>query len=106
MIIAVDFDGTLGFESKYGYSPNLPVIEKIKQLKAKGHQIILWTCRGGSWLAEAIKFCEDYDLIFDSINENIKEREYYHISCKVIADLYVDDKAPGSIEYFLNMEIK
>lgn len=105
MIIALDFDGTLGFETKYGYFPNLPVIEKAKQLKTKGHKLILWTCRGGAWLKEAINFCSDYDLVFDSINENIKGIDYVHISCKAVADLYVDDKAPGSIEYFLNMEI-
>ena len=109
MIIAVDFDGTLCLgQSSSTFrdeTPNLPLIQKCKHAKEKGHKLILWTCRGDKWLKEAIEFCKFYDLEFDSINENISGINYTRISCKAIADLYVDDKAPGSIDYFLGMKL-
>lgn len=109
MIIAVDFDGTLCLgqcpRTFTDEIPNLFLIQKCKDAKEKGHKLILWTCRGGEWLNEAINFCKYYDLEFDAINENISGIDYTRISCKVIADLYVDDKSPGSIEYFMNMKL-
>lgn len=106
MIIAVDFDGTLSktqlFEQEIGF---LPLFNKLRIAKEKGHKLILWTCRGEEWLQEAIDFCYDYELEFDAVNENIKGPIYKNISCKVVADLYIDDKAPGSIDYFLNMKL-
>lgn len=106
MIIAVDFDDTLCIASilDYGGKPNIPLFSKLIEAKKKGHKIILWTCRGGDWLEEAIQFCEYYDLEFDAVNENIKDGEYVNISHKIMADLYIDDKAPGSINHFLRMK--
>jgi len=104
MIIAVDFDGTLVKEGLFSDSltPNIPLIKKLKIIKSKGHNLILWTCRGDKWLKEAIDFCNLYGLEFDAINENIKGYTYTNISCKVVADLYIDDKSPGSIQYFMD----
>lgn len=47
-VIAVDFDGTL-CECKYPDigAPVTPVIEYVKERKAAGDIVILWTCRGG-----------------------------------------------------------
>lgn len=98
MIFAIDFDDTLCFSDN---SPNFPLIEKLIMLRKKGHNIILWTCRGGNWLQEAIDFCKDCGLEFDAINENIKDRKYNNVSYKVVADLYIDNKAPGSIQFFM-----
>ena len=93
MIIAVDFDGTLSngqlFEEM---SPNMPLILKLIEYKKEGHKLILWTCRGGEWLQEAIDFCREYSLEFDAVNENITGNSYINISCKVVADVYIDDK--------------
>ena len=103
MIIAIDFDGTLSHEQLFDdMSPNLPLIGKLIRVKEKGHELILWTCRGGEWLDEAVNFCNSYGLFFNAVNENVKGRTYTNLSCKVVADLYVDDKAPGSIKYFLD----
>jgi len=99
MIIAVDFDHTIYFEDISHV--NIPLIEKLIKARRNGHKLILWTCRGDKWLNEAVKECRQYGLFFDSINENIKGIEYHDISCKVIADLYVDDRSPGSIKYFM-----
>lgn len=59
--------------------------------------------QGDDWLDKAIEWCEGWGLTFDAINENVSGYNYTKISCKAIADLYVDDKAPGSIEYFMKM---
>ena len=96
MIIAVDFDGTLCKESfPYIGEPNQDIIDYIKMLKASGDKIILWTCRYGKQLKQAIKWCKEQGIEFDAINDNIKEqKKLYHNNCrKVYADIYIDDKA-------------
>ena len=94
-IIAVDFDGTL-CESKWPEigAPNIAVINKLIQLQAKGARIILWTCRNGPLLDEAVRWCSGYGLHFDAVNDNVSERiALYGInSRKVSADEYWDDK--------------
>lgn len=95
MIYAVDFDGTL-CEIAY---PDIGqakqnVIDFCLRKQAEGHKLILWTCRCGEYLEQAIKWCEEQGLIFDAINENLPERitEYGGDCRKVSADYYIDDK--------------
>ena len=95
-IIAVDFDGTLVKDEypKIG-SPNIKLINKLKKLSCD-NTLILWTCRTGDKLKEAVEFCLLCDLQFDYINENSKEilEKYGNIdSRKITADIYLDDKA-------------
>ncbi len=65
-IIAVDFDGTL-CENKYPDigAPIPTVIEFVKRQKADGDIVILWTCRAGQQLADAVTWCKNQGLIFD-----------------------------------------
>ena len=70
-IYAFDFDGTL-CEDKF---PDIgPVrehaMEQAKAIKADGNILILWTCRCGERLQEAIDFCKSHGLEFDYVNEN------------------------------------
>ena len=95
-IIAVDFDGTLVKDEypKIG-SPNIKLINKLRRL-SKNNTLILWTCRTGDKLKEAVEFCLLCDLQFHYINENSKEilEKYGNIdSRKITADIYLDDKA-------------
>jgi hydroxymethylpyrimidine pyrophosphatase-like HAD family hydrolase len=95
MIIAVDFDGTI---IEAGHFPNLgPALpyafEVLKKLQEKGHQLILWTCRGGKYLDAAVEFCKENGLTFDAINENIDKEYYNHTSNKIVANIYIDDAA-------------
>ena len=95
-IIAVDFDGTI-VKDKYPSigSPNIALINKLRKL-SKHNTLILWTCRTGAKLKEAVEFCLLCDLHFDYINENSKEilKKYKNIdSRKITADIYLDDKA-------------
>lgn len=95
-IIAVDFDGTLVKDCYPDIGPaNLNLIRELKVL-AESNTLILWTCRTGDKLNEAVRFCESYGLYFDYINENSKTilEKYGNIdSRKITADIYIDDKA-------------
>lgn len=97
MNFAVDFDGTL-VTNKYpeiGY-PNLNVISFCKKRQALGDNIILWTCRTGKYLEEALHFLiAECDLIPDCVNENAPydKNLYPSESRKIGADYYIDDKA-------------
>lgn len=95
-IIAVDFDGTLCSECYPNIGlPNLPLIYLLRQLKAQGKQLILWTCRCEERLAEAVRWCEDFGLTFDAVNANVPEtlEQYGTEARKISADVYIDDKA-------------
>lgn len=95
-IIAVDFDGTL-CENKYPEfgAPRKDVINRLLKEQQAGARVILWTCRSGEDLASAIYWCLEQGLVFDAINENLKETvEYFGSdSRKICADEYWDDKA-------------
>ena len=95
MIYAIDFDGTLCI-NEY---PNIgqPIYKTIifcKERKAEGHTLILWTCRSGKHLDEAVAWCKGHGLTFDAVNENLPEMiELFDNDCrKVFADYYIDDK--------------
>lgn len=97
MVVAVDFDNTICYTTKY---PNIdkPIPHAFDVLKVLMNDpytiLILWTCREGEYLQQALDFCELYGITFDYVNENDKERtEYYgNDSRKIGADLYIDDK--------------
>jgi hypothetical protein len=115
--IALDYDGTCFFGgiSVLG-NPNKEVLDKAIEFKKAGAEIALWTCREGKTLAEAIARCNEYGLEFDSINENPpSSREFVQNQVekgdplalrKILCDIYVDDKAHGSIEYFLKIDVE
>lgn len=95
-VIAVDFDGTL-CENKYPEigEPNWLVIFAAKAEQEKGAKLILWTCRAGKELAEAVEVAGCWGLTFDAINENLPERieQYGNDPRKIGADEYWDDRA-------------
>jgi hypothetical protein len=95
MIIAVDFDGTLAVtDYPKIIEPRKFVIKFCKIAKNNGHTLILWTCRHGKELDEAVAWCKEQGLTFDYINESTPEKiAIYGDSRKVYADLYIDDHA-------------
>ncbi len=96
MIIAVDFDGTI-CESAWPDigKPIWPIIDQLKFAKEHGDKLILWTCREGDKLYEAVAWCKERGLEFDAINANLQEsvERWGTAPRKVGADLYIDDKA-------------
>lgn len=94
MIYAFDFDNTLAItEWPRIISPIHETIDFAKKVKDDGHIIILWTCREGKTLDEALEFCKKYNLEFDCINDNYLPRqiEYGDNPRKIYADYYIDD---------------
>lgn len=100
MVYAIDFDGTLCMDKfpEIG-EPYINRITTVKKLQADGHKIILWTCRQndehGSHLDNAVKWCKQYGLVFDAVNENLPEvkEKWGGDTRKVYCDGYIDDKS-------------
>lgn len=101
-IIAVDFDGTLCKQAwpEIGEA-NTRLIDHLRQRKAGGARLILWTNREGDLLKAAVEWCERWGLTFDAINANLPEMiALYNNDCrKINADIYIDDKAVNPIPY-------
>lgn len=96
-IIAVDFDGTL-CEDKWPEigAPNEELFSYLKlQQRRYGVRLILWTCRSGERLQNAVNFCSKHGLEFDAVNENLPDviEMYGDNTRKISADIYIDDKA-------------
>ena len=93
-ILAVDFDGTLSYGSypECG-NPNRRLIEWLIECQKNGCKIILWTMREGKYLDYAIKWCADFGLYFDAVNDNLEEmkQKYNNNPRKVFCDYYIDD---------------
>lgn len=96
-IIAVDFDGTLVKDEFPNIGePREEVWNKLRAEKSNGSKIILWSCRNGEALKQAVEFCVNkMGFHFDAINENLDEIKvlYGGDTRKVFADEYWDDKA-------------
>lgn len=100
MIVAIDFDGTL-HDAEY---PNIgkPVpgaVEALQGIHEDGHYIILWTCRQGQLLVDAINWMLDNSIPFHRINDNahFNTERYGDNSRKVYAHVYIDDKGISGI---------
>lgn len=93
MIYAVDFDGTL-CENCFPNigKPNKQLIEFLKSEKQKGNKIILYTMREYEVLEKALKWCKQFGLTFDTVNDNLSEQIHGKTNPrKVYADVYIDD---------------
>lgn len=95
MTYAIDFDGTLcrNLYPKIG-APIKETVDFCKRHKEAGDALILWTCRSGDLLTEAVEWCNEQGLEFDAINENTEAQieKYGNDTRKVGADFYIDDK--------------
>lgn len=100
MIIAVDFDGTLHTGQWPGIGAPQPyAVDVMNKLKADGHYLIIWTCRAGDLLIEAINWLQEKGIPFDRVNDNHPEgtAKYGNNARKVHAHLYIDDKQVGGL---------
>ena len=92
--LGLDFDGTL-CNSDY---PNIggpiqPVIDYALKKKEQGWKLILITMREGKVLEQAIEWCKEQGLEFDSINDNLPEMKafYKNNPRKIYCTEYIDD---------------
>lgn len=98
MIIAIDFDGTIA-RTKY------PTIlgevdgarEAMEQLHEAGHYLIIWTCRKGEHLTDAINWLLAQGVPFDRVNASAPAdiERWGDNGRKIGADIYIDDKNLG-----------
>lgn len=99
MIIAIDFDGTICRSSHFpaidGEMPD--AVSVIRQLKAEGHYIIIWTCRTGDNLIAAVNWLVGHKIPFDRVNDHNPDNAalYGGSGRKIYAHCYIDDKNLG-----------
>ena len=93
--IAVDFDGTLCVGSKFPAigAPKKELIDYLIACREHGKKVILWSCREGADLDAAVGWCRERGLEFDAVNENLASEWLCGNPRKVVADLYIDDRA-------------
>jgi hypothetical protein len=109
-IIACDFDGAL-CENKWPEigKANREVIDYLQRQQAGGDvKLILWTCRTGDLLTNAVNWCTEQGLSFDAVNENIPENiaEFGCDSRKVFAHEYIDDRSSSRFQLPYTTEIR
>lgn len=95
-IVAVDFDGTLCVDSYPNIgAPNQKLIRQLREWQLQQKKLILWTCRNGQFLTDAVSWCANQGLTFDAVNENLPEivEKYGSDSRKITADIYIDDRS-------------
>lgn len=63
-------------------------------MQAKGNKLILFTCREGKPLEDAVEWCRNLGLVFDAVNENLPEgiAEYGTNPRKIGYDILIDDR--------------
>jgi len=104
--IAVDFDGTCVEERYPGIGKEMPgCIKSLMDLQLQGHTLILWTCRGGEPLKNAVNWLADRGIHFDWVNVNCKAEidEWGNDPRKVAADIYIDDRVLGGFPGWSNV---
>lgn len=102
VIYAVDFDGTLCKRIYPGIGePNIELIRHLIKRRSQGNKIVLWTCRTGDRLKDAVEWCRGHGLEFDAVNENLPEMIDWHgnDSRKIFYDVLIDDKAINKPKY-------
>lgn len=98
-VIAVDFDGTI-VESRYPeIGKERPfAFQTLRALQEKGFLLVLWTCRSGKLLDDAVELCRKNGVEFYAVNCNFpdddKAENYMR---KIDADIYIDDRNLGGI---------
>ena len=105
--VAIDFDGTLCRDVFPGIGkPVDEAIDFCDWCKERNIALILWTCRTGKDLEEALWWCKFRWVYFDEVNQNLPDwvesfkefRPGVPPDCrKVAADVYIDDKANGGV---------
>ena len=94
MIIAVDFDGTCVTHEFPRVGRDVGAAPILRDLVAKGNQIILFTMRSGTSLEDAVLWFEKNGIPLFGINEN-PQQHVWTSSPKPYAHIYIDDAALG-----------
>ena len=111
--IAIDFDNTIVEEAFPGIGKLKKDADKyINMLYYKGCNIIINTCRSGSFEGDVENFLRRKGINYHYINSNLPESiVYFKQDCrKISADIYIDDKClmgiPDTWEEIYNITLK
>lgn len=113
LIVAVDFDGTISTDPNMATLENLQLHPHCKRVLERmcdqGIRLILWTCRTGKAMEDAMTFLNDNGMLhlFEQVNDHISEihDKYPLASRKIAADVYIDDKNVGAVIDWIKIEI-
>ena len=95
MIYAVDFDNTIATGSYPEVGVAVPLaLDKLREMTAKGHKILINTCRSGHSLELAVQWLIRHGIVLYEVNVN-PDQASWSTSPKVFADVYIDDRAYG-----------
>lgn len=98
--ICIDFDGTIVDDFDLLSRQTKPnAFDVMKKLKAEGAYLVLWTLREGDRLMEALAYCVDNGVVFNSVNEIPIEMDYRRynktLRRKPDAHYFIDDRNIG-----------
>lgn len=94
-ILKIDFDGCIVTEKFPSIGDPLPMaIETLRKFHEHKYNTILWTCREGDPLIDAIDFLHQNGVYFDVVNQGHPMNPYRHLgqSRKPFAHYHIDDK--------------
>ena len=101
MTIAVDFDGTIVEHAYPEIGREIPfATDTLRMLIEDRHQLILWSCREGELLQDAIDWCHERGVDFYAVNRDFPEEDIernQHFSRKLKVDLFIDDRNIGGL---------
>jgi len=97
MIIAVDFDGTCVKDGYPNIGDPMPgAVQTLKALLRRDHKLILWTCREGQQLQDAVDWCQKHDITLVGINQTPLDLDFRaNGGTKIFANVYIDDRNFG-----------
>lgn len=103
-IVGVDFDLTLSMQNFFDFNTDVgsrrirpDAVEALKWMYQHDCVLILWTCREGEYLVEALEFLQQQGVLkyFHAVNDNympeLHARGIESNPRKIIADYYIDD---------------
>lgn len=98
----VDFDNTCALEEFPNVGMDVPLAEwALKLIQDSGHKIILWTCRTGQQLEDAVNWFKEKGIKLAAVNDwddEHKKNDFareYGIPRKVLGDFHIDDHNLG-----------
>ncbi len=106
-IAAFDFDGTLSLNGRCPDIQGTPrqwARQVLNFLVNIGVKVVIWTNRDSSMdgksfefddITEMMKWFQEYDINYSSINESYQFAPYHYKARKIFAHRFVDDRAYG-----------
>ncbi len=94
MEICIDFDGTCVTHSYPVVGKNIGAQAVLEKLVQNGHNLILFTTRGGEQLLDAVDWFYHNNIPLYGVNKN-PGQETWTSSPKAYGQLYIDDAALG-----------